>query len=423
MVPEALGRALAGVRVLALEQAVALPFATKHLADLGADVIRVQSYERVRPADVSNIELTRSKRQIGLNLAAEGGPELFLRLAAASDVVAHNFTPRVVRRFGIDYEGVRAVNDDVIYVSLTGFGTTGPWGERPLFGPGAEAVAGYNLLVGDPEAWPGRPGTGVYADDTCGLYAAFAVLAALEERDRTGAGQHIDVSLYETMVAHLGPVLAERARGAEPQRMLNADRRFAVHGVFDAAGHDRHVAIAATEAQLPALAAALGIEAATEDAIAAAVADLDAADAAQRLQDAGVAAALVADAALDTLTDPHLWARGFYGLRHIEEGPASGWYPHLGPTWGGPPPSIESPRDVGIDNAAVLRELAGLTDPEIAELEAAGVLGEVHAPATKRTVDDGWRLERRELSRIDTTLPDWREVAAHATDATQAGAS
>src|SRR5690606_10343205 len=118
---------------------------------------------------------------------------------------------RVVRKFGVDFEGVRAVNPDVIYVSLTGFGTTGPWGERPLFGPGAEAVSGHNLLIGDPEAWPGRPGTGVYADDTCGLYTMTAILAALDERARTGEGQHIDISLYETMVAHLGPVLAERA--------------------------------------------------------------------------------------------------------------------------------------------------------------------------------------------------------------------
>ena len=88
MSSDALEGALAGVRVLALEQAVALPIATRHLADLGAEVIRVQSYERVRAADPSSIELTRSKQQVGLNLAAEGGPELFLRLAARIAIVA-----------------------------------------------------------------------------------------------------------------------------------------------------------------------------------------------------------------------------------------------------------------------------------------------------------------------------------------------
>ncbi|MCA9848309.1 MAG: CoA transferase, partial [Dehalococcoidia bacterium] len=229
MLPIGMRDALAGVRVLALEQAVALPFATRHLAQLGADVIRVQSYERARATDQSSIELVRSKRQVGLNLAAEGGPEAFLRLASACDVVAHNFTPRVVRKFGIDYEGVRNVNPSVIYVSLTGFGTTGPWGERPLFGPGAEAVGGHNLLIGDPDGWPGRPGTGVYADDTCGMYTLFAILAALDERERTGEGQHIDISLYETMAAQLGPVLAEQAAGAMPRRSGNVDARYAVH--------------------------------------------------------------------------------------------------------------------------------------------------------------------------------------------------
>ena len=237
---------LAGVRVLSLEQAAALPFASKQLADLGADVIRAQSHLRT-PAyiDPANIDLIRSKRQLGLDLTAEGGPELFLRLAAESDVVAHNFTPRVVRRFGIDYESVRRVNPNIIYVSLTGFGTTGPWGERPLFGPGAEAVSGHDLLIGTPDKWPGRPGTIVYADNTCGLYTTFAILAALEERDRGGGGRFVDISLYETAVSHLGPVLAERSLGANPARCGNDDRRFGIHGVFDARGHDRHVASAA----------------------------------------------------------------------------------------------------------------------------------------------------------------------------------
>ena len=132
---------------------------------------------------------------------------------------------------------------------------------------------------------------------------------------------------------------------------------------------------------------------------------------AQRLQDAGIAAIVVADA-LDTLTDEHLWSRGFYGMRHIEDGPAAGVYPHLGPTWGGPPPAIESPREVGADNADVLRELAGMSDAEIESLAESGAIGEVLAPATKRAPDDGLRVERRELSRIDTVLPDWRAIAA-----------
>ena len=141
-----------------MEQAAALPFATRHLADLGADVIRVQSHQRPAP-DSYDIELTRNKRQLAIDLAAPGGPEVFRRVAAACDVVCHNFTPQVVRKFGIDYESLRTLRPDLIYLELTGFGTDGPWRSRPLFGPGAEAVAGHNLLIGDPGQWPGRPPT------------------------------------------------------------------------------------------------------------------------------------------------------------------------------------------------------------------------------------------------------------------------
>ncbi len=415
MLPDALRGVLSGVRVLALEQAVALPFATRHLAQLGAEVIRVQSYERARPAELAAIDLTRSKKQIGLDLAAEGAPELFLKLAANCDIVAHNFTPRVVRKFGIDYESVRAVKSDIIYVSLTGFGTTGPWGERPLFGPGAEAVGGHNILVGDPEGWPGRPGTGVYADDTCGLYAAMAMLAALDERERTGAGQHIDISLYETMVAHLGPVLAERSRGAEVGRVLNRDERFAVHGVFDTVGHDRHVAIAATDDQLSGLGACLGIDPVTSDTIAADVAALDGAEVEQRLQAAGIAVSITSDAH-DNLTDPHLWERGYFDVRELETDGATVPYPHPSATWGGLRPSVATePRYVGQDNEDVLARVGGLSPKEIALLEATGAIGSTGpvAPAVRRkeSADDAVRTDRGELSRVDDPM-DWRPFVA-----------
>ena len=193
---------LDGIRVLAMEQAVALPAATRQLADLGAEVIRVQAPQRARGEDGPN-SLTRNKRMVGIDLGADGGAELFLRLAAEVDVVCHNFTPRVVQKFGIDYESVRAVNPTVIYASVTGFGMTGPWGPRPLFGPGAEAVSGINSLIGPADGWPGRPGTIVYADSVCGSNVAFAVLAALDHRDRTGEGQHIDISMLDVQLSML----------------------------------------------------------------------------------------------------------------------------------------------------------------------------------------------------------------------------
>lgn len=405
---------LAGIRVLAMEQAVALPVGTRQLADMGAEIIRVQSHARRVPS-LAEIDLTRNKRQLALDLTVVGATEAFLRVAANCDVVAHNYTPRVVRQFGIDYEAVRKVNPAVIYVSLTGFGTTGPWGERPLFGPGAEAVSGHNLLIGDPDGWPGRPGTIVYADTNCGMNTAFAVLAALDERDRTGHGQHIDISLYETSVFQLGPVLTELQFGAEPQRVANDDAGFAIHGVFDCIGVDRHVAIAAREDQVAALASTLGIPVASASSISEAVADRDARTVAQVLQAVGIAASVVSDAS-DLAVDDHLWSRRFFGvIQRTSPGVTRGEYPHVGPAWGhGAAVPLEEARPVGADSAVILAELGGYSPDEVAGLFASGVTGATVAGDTiaRNLASEELRAERGELSRIDQSHDAWRSIAS-----------
>lgn len=402
---------LAGIRVLSMEQAVALPVATRHLADMGAEIIRVQSHTRGVP-NLSEIDLTRNKRQLALDLNVEGAAEAFLRIAATCDVVAHNYTPRVVRKFGIDYESVRAIKPDIIYVSLTGFGTTGPWGERPLFGPGAEAVSGHNWLIGDPDGWPGRPGTIVYADTACGLNAAFAVLAALEERDRTGNGQHIDVSLYETSVAQLGPVLAEAKLGASPARVGNDDATFAIHGVLRCRGHDRHLVLAVRHDQISSLIEATGLADLTPDALAGWAVDQAPESAAALLQARGIAASSVADAS-DVATDPHLWARGYFGIVERSGGGRSGAYPHVGPAWGGGPAvPVEESRAVGADSAAILRQYGGYTASEVEQLAARGVTGVANPPnpAPRNAATQQLRVERGELSRHDPVHDGWREA-------------
>ena len=206
---------LEGIRILSMEQAAALPFATRHLADLGAEVIRVQSHKR--PLGVlQEIHYYRNKKMIGLDLSHPEGPEVFRQLSDGVDIVAHNFTPRVMRKYGLDFDSLSSRNKNLIYCAVTGFGTTGPWADRPLFGPGAEAMSGQNSMIGEPGALtPGRPGTITYADNVCGLYLLFAVLGALEKRQKSSGSQHVEVSLYETGVAHIGCVLAERAAGAE----------------------------------------------------------------------------------------------------------------------------------------------------------------------------------------------------------------
>ncbi|MGE3960488.1 MAG: CaiB/BaiF CoA transferase family protein [Dehalococcoidia bacterium] len=403
---------LEGIRVLSMEQAAALPFAMRHLADLGAEVIRVESHARARPPAVTETDLARNKLRWGLDLNVEGAPELFRRVAANVDVVAHNFTPRVMRKFGIDFESIRAVNPDVVYLSITGFGTTGPWGERPLFGPGAEAVSGHNLLIGEADAWPGRPGTIVYADNNTGLNAVVAILAALDHRDETGEAVHIDLSLYEAAIAHLGVAVTERAFGGElPARNGNADPRYLVHDVFAALGTDRHVAIAAREDDRDALGRVLGIDYVSRETVAGRIASMTAEDAATALQEAGVAAHVASDAA-DQSADAHLWARGYFGLLG-EEDP----HPHQGPAFGG---GIDLPLEaahfVGQDNQYVLSTIAGLSDAEIGEAEASGAVGAAPGrnarPAARPNPEQyAVRIQRGELARVEDHPDRWRELA------------
>ncbi|MDA0353514.1 MAG: CoA transferase [Chloroflexi bacterium] len=392
------GRPLEGVRVLSMEQAAALPFATRHLADLGAEVIRVEAPGRA-PV-VAGVDLFRNKRRVALDLSQSAGPEAFRRIAATCDVVAHNYTPRVMRKFGIDYPGIKAVRDDVVYVSLTGFGTTGPWGERPLFGPGAESISGQNNLIGEADAWPGRPGTIVYADNICGLHLLTAILAALERRGRTGLGQHIDISLYETAISQIGATVAERAfGGTEPRRAGNLDTRFALHEVFAAAGADRHVAVSAAADQLAAVGRALAIEGdPTSVAIAAAIGARNAEDVAVALQSEGVAASVVADSS-DQVSDAQLWARSYFGV--LASTDADG-VPLAGPVWGGGPPALHAPEEIGASTRAVLLE-AGYDTSAVDALFATGAaVDSASAPAggTRAVPDSAVRIERGELSRV-----------------------
>jgi len=395
------GRPLEGVRVLSMEQAAALPFATRHLADLGAEVIRVESPNRA-PRTVG-VDLFRNKRRVALDLSQDAGPEAFRRIAATCDVVAHNFTPRVMRQFGIDYPGIQAVRPDVVYVSLTGFGTTGPWGERPLFGPGAEAISGQNDLIGEGDAWPGRPGTIVYADNICGLHALTAILGALERRGRTGEGQHIDISLYETAVSQIGATVAERAfGGTEPHRAGNLDRRYALHEVFTAAGEDRHVAVSASAEQLEVVGRVLGLDGLPDrEATAAAIAERSAEEVASALQREGVAASVVADAS-DHLSDEHLWARSYFGLLDLDLADLTGVFPQAGPVWGGGAPAMQHPQRIGASTRAVLLEV-GYEPAEVDALFTEGVAVALEEPLPGRrasAVSDALRIERGELSRV-----------------------
>lgn len=404
-----MNRPLEGIRVLSVEQNAALAFATRHLTDLGAEVIRVESHRRTDVPE-PDPDLLRSKRRLGLDLGIEGGSALFRRVATGCDVVAHDLTPGEARRLGIDSAAVRGLRPDLIHLSITGFGATGPWADRPLSGPAAEAASGHNETIGPTDAWPGRPGAGVYAENTAGLNAVFAVLAALDHRDATGEGTSIDVSLYETLVSHFGPVVAERSFGSPlPRRVGNGDARYAVHGVFSTRGLDRHVAISATREQLPALAEALGVtlseDAAADATLASVLSGRDGGEVVEALQAAGIAATEVADVS-DQATDEHLWTRGYFGL--LGAGPAS--MPVAGPAFGGGRDiPMAAPHRVNEDTEWVLSEVAGLSAAEIAAAVESGAAGtRIERAAQPLPPPEELRIDRGELTRADAVHDGWR---------------
>ena len=201
--------ALDGVSVIEVGVFIAAPFATLQLADLGADVVKVENLdgEPVRASgpfvngeSSTFLRLNRSKRSVALDLKSPEGKRAFLRLAAKADVVVENLRPGAMRALGLSYDDVRAVNPRVVYASASGFGQDGPLADRPGLDIMAQARGGLMSITGAPGASPAKIGVPV-CDLVCALYAALGIVAALRERDRSGEGQYLDVSLLESAVS------------------------------------------------------------------------------------------------------------------------------------------------------------------------------------------------------------------------------
>jgi formyl-CoA transferase len=227
---------LAGLRVLEATTTWAGPMCGCLLADFGADVIKVEhpGGEIARrsppflpgtdpPVSFMQATVNRNKRSLTLDLHRPAAPDIFLRLATCSDVVVENFRPGAAEAFGIGYEAVRAVRPDVIYVSISGFGQYGPDHERSGYDPLAQAASGFLSLNGSPDGDPVKAPT-FLGDDLAGLHAALAVLAALRHRDRTGEGQHLDVSLLDAMLFQSTGYLTLAAMGVALPRLGNEFR-------------------------------------------------------------------------------------------------------------------------------------------------------------------------------------------------------
>jgi crotonobetainyl-CoA:carnitine CoA-transferase CaiB-like acyl-CoA transferase len=201
---------LAGVRVLDLTQFLAGPFCTMLLADLGADVVKVEpptgdslrNAMRVRPDEesLSFLTLNRNKRGVVLNLQAEEGRELFLRLVDTADVLVENFPPGVTMKLGIEYETLRERRPELIYASITGFGESGDWARRPGLDAITQAMSGLMSITGYPGSDPVKLGVPI-TDLAAGMFGAIGILGAYIGRQQTGVGQRVSTSLFEAGLA------------------------------------------------------------------------------------------------------------------------------------------------------------------------------------------------------------------------------
>ena len=257
---------LSDVSVLDLTRARSGPTAVRQLADWGADVIKIEE-----PPDPARSEgpigarrgsdeqnLHRNKRGITLNLRTDEAREIFFRLAEHADVVVENYRPGVKHRLGIDYEAVRAVNARIIYGSISGFGQSGPYRDRPGFDQIAQGMGGLMSVTGLPGQGPVRVGIPI-ADLTAGMFLAQGILIALYERERSGEGQWVHTSLLEAQIAMLDFQAARWLIDAEVPPQAGNDHPTAIPtGVFETA--DGHVNIAASGAMFQRLCTALGAE-------------------------------------------------------------------------------------------------------------------------------------------------------------------
>lgn len=197
---------LKGIRVLDASQIMAGPYCTMVLADMGAEIIKI---EKMNGGDDSRqmgpfvngestcfFQINRNKKSIALNLKTEEGKEIFYRLASNSDVFVENFRPGVTQSLGINYEKLKKINPGLIYCSISGYGQTGPDANKGGFDLVAQGLSGIMSMTGEPEGRPLKSGVAIY-DIGAGLTAAYSVLAAYIHKQNTGKGQHLDISLAE----------------------------------------------------------------------------------------------------------------------------------------------------------------------------------------------------------------------------------
>ena len=436
---------LEGVRIVEMGQLIAIPFATKLLADMGAQVIRLESIQRLESYRSDSVylndvegefwnrganfyEQNRNKLGVTLDLNQPRGLEILRELVAVADIFAENFTPRVIKNFRLEYDDLRRIKPDIIMVSSTGYGYTGPWSNYGATGPATEGASGlaYSTgYAGGPPVMAEIP----YIDYTAGEHTVYAVMTALMHRLRTGHGQFVDISQTQAASSTAPETLLDfAANGRLPTRIGNQDHAMAPHGCYPCQGDDRWIVIAVeSDAQWQGLCRALarpewGESGDYDDSIGRwknrdaldlmlgeATAGWNAHELMHALQREDVAAGAVLDSK-DLLFDQHLMERGFYEV--VSHHPSTGIppLPYASRPWkfsATPAVPGKAAPLMGEHNGQILGGLLGIAEQEIAALEADGVIG--YGPLNPRPVrrpslDEQVRQGR--MQRYETDFPE-----------------
>lgn len=247
-----MNRPLEGIRILDVSRILAGPFCTMLLADLGAEVVKV---EMPGPGDPSRaieptingdsvffISINRGKKSITINLSKQEGQQVFRSLIPHFDALVENFVPGTMERFGLDYQSLRKINPRLVYTSISGYGQDGPWAKRPALDITVMAKGGLMSITGLPGGEPLRPGASL-ADSTAGIFAALSIMSALWQREKTGEGQQIDVSMLDCQVTTMeNPIARYFGTGKVPGPVGTRNPMAAPFQVFSA--KDGHFAVA-----------------------------------------------------------------------------------------------------------------------------------------------------------------------------------
>lgn len=257
---QAVGQPLAGMRVVDFSQVMAGPYCSMLLADMGADVIKIEppvtgdqtrgsmGFKMKGNDSLGFMNLNRNKRSLVLNLKSEAAREVVYRMVQDADVVLENFRPGVMKRLGLDYDTLKVINPSLIYASISGFGQTGPWSMRPGYDLMAQAMSGVMSVTGHVGGPPVKAGVPV-GDIGCALFSVYAILSAYIGRQTSGEGQYIDTALMDTAMAFSVWDISEYwGTGVKPEPLGTANRMSAPYQAVQAS--DGYFVMGATNQKL-----------------------------------------------------------------------------------------------------------------------------------------------------------------------------